>query len=176
MVTTGIIKSIEIDSETNIQYYSVEIPIFSTPNENNKDNYTIKSYCSSTPGFYNQYNIDDKVYVCFVNNELGMPLIIGKINEPIPYRNGEVDVGKATSLAILDELYVARKVKLPTNTEIDGVNLKELKESILSTESSFEKVKELYRIIEYLHPGAIEEYEEASSNLVDVGKVDFMII
>ena len=80
MITTGIIREINLSTSSySCNKYLIELNIFQIPGDKNKNNYVYKANCSTLPGHYDSYEVGDKVYVAFLNNDLSLPIIIGKI-------------------------------------------------------------------------------------------------
>ena len=84
MITTGIIKEINLSSSSySCNKYLVELNIFQSPGNLYKNNYTCQANCSTMPGHYDSYEVGDKVYVGFINEDLSIPIILGKIYQGI---------------------------------------------------------------------------------------------
>lgn len=80
MITTGLIKEINLSSSRySCNKYLVELNIFQSPGNLYKNNYLTEANCSTLPGHYDSYEVGDKVYVGFINEDLSIPIIIGKI-------------------------------------------------------------------------------------------------
>ncbi len=141
MITTGIIKSRKFD-ENNTLIYSVEISIFKEPGsttDSNILNYTLDTSCCITPGVYEAYNVEDRVYVGFINNEISNPVILGKIYKNIPDVTGD----KPAGYHFIDSLNVKSSARLPEDTMIGDFTFKVIKEYIQDINNLKDKVAEL---------------------------------
>ena len=119
MITTGLIKQINISTSAYIaNKYLVELNIFQVPGDNNKKNYTYQANCLAIPGQYSAYKVGDKVYVGFLNNDLSLPIILGKI-----YQGLEED---ARSAIYAQNITVTGRCDLPTDTTIGDIKYKQL--------------------------------------------------
>ena len=119
MITTGLIKNINISTSKYIgNKYQVELNLFQTPGDSNKKNYTYDANCSAIPGQYSAYNVGDKVYVGFINDDLSLPVILGKI-----YQGIEHDY---RSHIYTQNLNVKDTCTLPINTQIGEISYKQL--------------------------------------------------
>lgn len=80
MITTGLIREINLSSSRySCNKYLVELNIFQSPGNTYKYNYICEANCSTLPGHYDSYEVGDKVYVGFINEDLSVPIILGKI-------------------------------------------------------------------------------------------------
>lgn len=131
MITTGIIREIAINKGSFIgNAYKVELNIFQTPGDSDKNNYTYIANCSILPGVYNSYNIGDLVYVGFLNNNKSLPLILGKIYQGLEDKAG----GKFT----INSLEVKGNTQLSKDTKIEDISFKDLT-NLVSDVSSLKK-------------------------------------
>ncbi len=124
MITVGIIKEKYYDKDTLI--YKVDLSIFKSPGvkESNLTTTIIESTASVAPGTYEPYNIEDKVYVGFVNNELNQPVILGKIAKRLN------DKDNSSSLNKINSLNVTNSAILPKNIKIGDITYKDLYNAI----------------------------------------------
>lgn len=124
MITVGIIKEKYYDKDTLI--YKVDLSIFKSPGvkESNLTTTIIESTASVAPGTYEPYNIEDKVYVGFVNNELNQPVILGKIAKRLN------DKDNSSSLNKINSLNVTNSAILPKNTKIGDITYEDLYNAI----------------------------------------------
>jgi len=115
MITTGIIKEIAVNKGNFVgNAYRVELNIFQTPGDDNKNNYTYIANCSTMSGFYDSYEVGDKVFVGFLNNNKSLPVIIGKIYQGLK--------DESRSFANINSLKVRDRAELPKNTNIGGID------------------------------------------------------
>lgn len=111
MITTGIIREININSK-NYKHnkYKVELNIFQVPGDTDKSNYTFEANCMVASGFSSVYNIGDKVYVSFLNNDKSYPIILGKIYQGL--------TDEYRGYGALTDLKVKTSARLPNDTHI----------------------------------------------------------
>lgn len=141
MITAGIIKEINISSSTYIDNkYLVELSIFKLPGDQNSSNYTYRANCSVIPGFYYPYQVGDKVFVGFLNNEYSYPIILGKIYQGLEYQN--------RCKALLDSLEVSGTVKLSRSTNIGDISYEDLNNRFMDIDQLKDKVD---NIVKFLH-------------------------
>lgn len=141
MITTGIIKARKFD-ENNTLIYSVEVCIFKEPGASTKGNvlnYVLDTSCCITPGVYEAYNIEDRVYVGFINNEISNPVILGKIYKNIPDVSGD----KPAGFHYIDSLNVKSTARLPEDTMIGDFTFKTIREYIRDIDNLKATVAEL---------------------------------
>lgn len=124
MITTGIIKNINVSSDTNHinNLYSVEIGILKTP-ISESEQATLECTCCLPGGIYDSYKEGDMVYIGFVNNLLNYPVILGRIYK------GTSDV-EPRSLNAIDNLNVYSSASLPENTSIGDISFSDLKKNM----------------------------------------------
>ena len=82
MITTGIITAINVsdNGDNNVNYlYNVEIALFQTPGDKNKDNYTYTAAACVPSSINSPFSVGDKVFIGFLCNEISVPIILGKI-------------------------------------------------------------------------------------------------
>lgn len=119
MITTGIIKAINRSGGNHLNNkYLVELNIFQIPGDLNISNYQYEANCSAVPGQYSAYNVGDKVYIAFLNEDYSLPIILGKIYQ------GNTD--ESRSYLNIESLNVLDNVKLPTRTTIGDISYKDL--------------------------------------------------
>ncbi len=140
MITTGIIKQINIDSDDDHSnnLYNVEISILKTPISNSEDA-TLECTCCLPGGVYNSYKVGDVVYVGFVNNLLNYPVILGRIYKGLD----EVD---ARSFNKLEDLSVSNSAVLPENTSIGDISFADLKKSFLNYQNIINQI-DIYELL-----------------------------
>lgn len=145
MITTGIIRSVTQNKQINnkssvikklsngtsseIFYnaYEVEILIFKSSSSINSDDCVRTSYCANQSGIYTSYEVGDKVFIEFYNNEFSYPIIIGKINESTINTSDENSlITNSRSLALLKDLIVSNEVILPKDTVIGEISYSSL--------------------------------------------------
>lgn len=115
MITTGIIREVAVNKGNFIgNAYKVELNIFQIPGDNDKKNYTYTANCIVPGGVYDSFNVGDKVFVGFLNNNKSLPLILGKIYQGVK--------DEARSIANLNALKVKSKAELPKNTTIGDID------------------------------------------------------
>ena len=115
MITTGIIREVAVNKGNFIgNAYKVELNIFQIPGDNDKKNYTYTANCAVPGGVYDSFNVGDKVFVGFLNNNKSLPLILGKIYQGVK--------DEARSIANLNALKVKSKAELPKNTTIGNID------------------------------------------------------
>ena len=127
MITVGIIKEKFYDNETLI--YKVDLPIFKSPGvkESSITTTIIESTASVAPGTYEPYNIEDQVYVGFVNNELGQPVILGKIAKKFD------DKTNSSALNYINSLKVTNSAILPKEIKIGDITYDDLYKATIFT-------------------------------------------
>lgn len=116
--------------------FKIYIPIFRRAGEpeNSKlsASTTYATLCYN-PGAENGYRVGDIVYVAFENNQIGEPVIIGKL-----FLNKTQDSENSTYL-IGDELNISNKARLPLDTmigDIKGEELERLFRQVATNEQS----------------------------------------
>lgn len=117
MITTGIITAINVsdNGDNNVNYlYNVEIALFQTPGDKNKDNYTYTAAACVPSSINSPFSVGDKVFIGFLCNEISVPIILGKIY------NGISD--KGNSYGFFNALKVDGTVELPTSTKIGDID------------------------------------------------------
>lgn len=124
MITVGIIKDKYYDNDTLI--YKVDLPVFKSPGyiESPLTSTIIDSTASVSPGTYEPYNIEDYVYIGFVNNELGQPVILGKIAKKY---NEKTD---SSALNYINSLNVTNSAILPKDIKIGDITYDDLLKAI----------------------------------------------
>lgn len=121
MITTGIIREVGISKGSFTgNAYKVELNIFQTPGDNEKENYTYIANCSVAGGLYDSYEVGDKVFVAFLHNNKSSPVILGKIFQ------GNNTRDESRSFANLNRLKVGNAVELPQNTSIGTTKWQEV--------------------------------------------------
>lgn len=137
MITTGLIKEINISDKIHKNnLYKVEIGIFKTPGDVSENN-GIYTCTSCLPGGINNvYNVGDRVYIGFINNEIGQPTILGKIYMGLP-DNIE---SESRGYNFINSLNVTSSATLPINTTFKS-------DTVVLT---FEQVIEYLNTIDYL--------------------------
>lgn len=119
MITTGIIKQININGGNhNGNKCLVELNIFQTPGDLNKNNYTYEANYCAIPGQYSSYAVGDKVYVGFVNDDLSYPVILGKIYQGLE--------DSSRSYINCQNLTVTGDATLPKTTSIGDITYKQI--------------------------------------------------
>lgn len=119
MITTGIIREINLSSSTySGNKYLIEINLFQSPGDYNKDNYTYSANCSTLPGHYDSYTVGDRVYVGFLNDDLSVPIILGKI-----YQGRD---SAHRSQINCENLDVSMNAQLPKSTKIGDITYQQL--------------------------------------------------
>lgn len=123
-------KAIILGKEPNTNKYSVRIPLLETaasPNE-----YVSEAVLCAEDGVKNPYSIGDVVYVNFENDEIGKPVIVGKLS-----KDGLLGVEETKSNAsyTMDSLTVVNDVVLSDNTTIGNIRYKDLEEALLHISS-----------------------------------------
>lgn len=109
-------------------YYKVKIPIFKSSISTSDSGCIRNAYCANQGGLYSSYNVGDKVFVGFFNNEMNVPIIIGKINpKSVDISNKDNIDSNARSLGILKDLVVSNKAVLPEDTKIGEITYSDLK-------------------------------------------------
>lgn len=121
MITTGIIKRINVDSKNySNNKYVVEISLFKSVNDITTDKYTYEANACVPPGLFSPYEIGDKVYIGFINGRGGLPVILGKIYQGLTEED--------RAYALYNTLKVTQKVELPLNTTIGNITGQDLKD------------------------------------------------
>ena len=121
MITTGIIKRINVDSKNySNNKYIVEISLFKSVNDITTDKYTYEANACVPPGLFSPYEIGDKVYIGFINGRGGLPVILGKIYQGLTEED--------RAYALYNTLKVTQKVELPLTTTIGNITGQDLKD------------------------------------------------
>lgn len=121
MITTGLVKGKYIDGDGNT-IYQVDISIFKNAGVTSEFNDTLfNCTASASPGTYDLYKEDDKVFVGFVNNQLQHPVILGKIYQCLP---SEKDIG--STFRYIDRLEVTGVTKLSEDSSIGDITYDDL--------------------------------------------------
>lgn len=121
MITTGIIKRINVDSKNySNNKYVVEISLFKSVNDITTDKYTYEANACVPPGLFSPYEIGDKVYIGFINGRGGLPVILGKIYQGLTEED--------RAYALYNTLKVTQKVELPLTTTIGNITGQDLKD------------------------------------------------
>lgn len=121
MITTGIIKRINVDSKNySNNKYIVEISLFKSVSDITTDAYTYEANACVPPGIFSPYEVGDKVYIGFINGQGGLPVILGKIYQGLTEED--------RAYALYNTLKVTQKVELPLNTSIGNVTGQDLKD------------------------------------------------
>lgn len=147
MITAAEIQSIDFNSNSCI----VRIPFFETVNT--LEPFTIEAKICIQPGIYNGYDIGDTVWVDFIDDIKGKPLVIGKI-----YKGSKIEDSLTGGAIHSSELAVANSAKLPKNTTFTDID---------TNFNSISKIADsLKTIAEPLsQPKAISEKEELTNML-----------
>lgn len=111
MVTAAEIQSIDFTSNSCV----VRIPFFETVNT--IDPFTLEAKICIPPGVYNGYQVGDTVWVDFIDDIKGQPLVIGKI-----YQGAKEENTKASGAVHSSELITSNSAKLPKNTTFENVD------------------------------------------------------
>ena len=120
MITTGVIRRINIDSDNHAGNKVIaEISLFKNPSSTNPEDYSCECNCVVPGGIYSPYNVGDKVYISFLNDKKSHPIILGKI-----YQGLEEE--KARSFAYFNKLKVEAGAELPENTKIGSLEAKDI--------------------------------------------------
>ena len=138
MITTGIVisKNYNSSDSNSLATYMVDIPIFKNAGVSAKLNDTIfECTCAVQSSTYEPYNIGDKVYVGFVNNQFADPVILGKIYQ--------MQVFDSATYQLINSLKVTDKVVLPTDTIIGEVTYKQLTDALHTIEILVNEVQAL---------------------------------
>lgn len=119
MITTGIIRQINLHGGSYANNkYKVELNIFQAPGDHNKTNYIYEANCCAIPGQYDSYEPGDVVYVGFLNNDLSLPIILGRI-----YQGKD---GKYRSQITCQNLSANGQVELPKNTKLGDITYEQI--------------------------------------------------
>ena len=115
MVVKGLIKSIDFNGNT----CKVRIPLFESAG--NKKEIAIDAIIATQPGIYNSYRENDVVIVAFENNEIDMPVVIGKL-----YLGAEIEGKEPRGAINIEHLKASSPISIPIDTELTmGINPKE---------------------------------------------------
>lgn len=86
MVTKGIITGVPTPSKSpKTRKYIVDVYIFKDPGDKSRSKRLsrgVEATVAYTPGGYVEYNVGDRVFVSFEDNDYGHPIIIGKLLLP----------------------------------------------------------------------------------------------
>lgn len=120
MITVGVIVEKKYADETLV--YVVDLPIFKFPGvkETPITNTKVEATVCVEPGNYEPYNINDKVYVGFVNNEFAQPVILGKIAKRFNEKEN------ASVYQYINSLDVTESAILPKDTKIGDITYGDL--------------------------------------------------
>ena len=168
MITTGIIKRINVDSKNySNNKYVVEISLFKSVNDITTDKYTYEANACVPPGLFSPYEIGDKVYIGFINGRGGLPVILGKIYQGLTEEDRDY--------ALYNTLKVTQKVELPLTTTIGNITGQDLKDwktklDLLSSNNENTSVKTVLALspITNLH-GFMDERFSFSEVTFEVG-------
>lgn len=128
--------------------FEIYVPIFCSAGESRylpTSAAIMKATLCYNPGVDNGYRVGDIVFISFENNEMGQPVILGKL-----YLNDGSDL---TSNINGDELSISSNAKLPINTKIGDI--------------SGNDIAKLFRIVANLKNVIDNDYSEANE-LMDV--------
>ena len=107
MVVKGIIKSIDYTGNTCM----VRIPLFENAATNNE--VAMKAIIATTPGIYNGYKEGDVVIVTFENNEIDMPIVLGKL-----YLGVTAEKADPRGAINCDTITSATPISIPIDTKL----------------------------------------------------------
>lgn len=121
MITKAQILKISDDRKK----FLVHIPLFNYAGDENK--FTEWATLCYQPGNLESYKVEDVVFVCFENSDIGKPVIIGKL-----YLGKEDE--DLNNEMIAGNLKVSNSVHLPENTNIGNVNFTYLNDTLHATD------------------------------------------
>ena len=125
MITKGIIVSIPVEPTDN--KYQVRLPFFEDATEN-ADQVIYEATLIEAPGIIQGYDIDDVVYCDFEDNDLGRPVILGKLfSREIENRGAEIETN---SLVVNDRTRLSKRTSIGDATESDVANIKNIKNKV----------------------------------------------
>lgn len=107
MLVKGIIKSIDYNSND----CTVRIPTFETASQ--QEEVTMNAIFSIVPGVYNNYKVDDIVWIDFENNISEQAVIVGKL-----YVDAKEEKGSFRGALSVENLEVSKNAVLPTSTRL----------------------------------------------------------
>ncbi len=166
MITTGIIKRINVDSKNySNNKYVVEISLFKSVNDITTDKYTYEANACVPPGLFSPYEIGDKVYIGFINGRGGLPVILGKIYQGLTEED--------RAYALYNTLKVTQKVELPLTTTIGNITGQDLKDwktklDLLSSNNENTSVKTVLAVSPVINLHGFRGDYFTSSNLKTV--------
>lgn len=105
MVTKAIIKAMNMSGNK----CTVQIPLFTGASSSSP--LEVEALISVTPGFINNFKVNDIVFVAFEENALEKAVIIGKL-----YRGYQEEAVTRGGTALLDTLIVYSSASLPSST------------------------------------------------------------
>lgn len=108
MLTKGIILSIDQSSNT----CQVRIPIFE--GAGNKTIAQAEATFAISPGHFNNYAVDDVVFVEFENNQISCPVVVGKL-----YLGQAAETAGTLRGAVRCSELTTAKMRLPADATID---------------------------------------------------------
>jgi|GEM_PF-7049507 hypothetical protein len=119
-----ITKAFIVEKVNNSNKFIVRISVFEKPGIDTTDDRTnhvlFSAILSHEPSTNNQYKVGDCVFVGFENNDLGRPVILGKL-----YKNNDKEVrGSLDAHA----LFIQDRAVLPKNTTIGGINWQQVQQ------------------------------------------------
>lgn len=136
-VTKAIIKQLPSKQSNK---YLINIPIFDSagaPKDSKLSASQMEATLCYQPGNINSYRENDIVYITFEDNDLGRPVIIGKL-----FLNKEEN---STNYSLNQDLEVTNKANLPINThigEVSGENLAGYGRRIATLEEIVKELKD----------------------------------
>lgn len=149
MITTGIIRQININSNNHIgNKYLVEINLFQIPGDDKKSNYTYLANCCTAGGLYAPLNVGDKVYVSFLHDDLSLPIILGHIYQGIKE--------EPRGFAYLNTLKVSHSAVLPEDTTIGKISYKKLEQMLTKINNVHENIYYQHNLILNTNSGKVK--------------------
>ena len=107
MVVKGLIKSIDYNGNT----CTVRLPVFESA-ANDKET-VITAVIATQPGIYNGYKVGDVVIVSFENNDIDMPIVLGKL-----YLGADVESKDPRGAINAANIKSSTPISIPIDTEL----------------------------------------------------------
>lgn len=150
--------------------FKIYIPIFRRAGES-KDSKLSASIMYATlmynPGCENGYKVGDVVYVSFENNQMGKPVILGKL-----YLN-KANESSNSSYIVGDNLSIVKTATLPLSTTIGSIKGEELEKLFQTVANNSNLVSQKSSL--YMHFICVVVWNGDGENISDECKYSFLL-